>query len=209
MSVDPRYRICLVTDRGLARGRSQIDIALAAVAGGATMIQLREKDLATRAFIEEARALRDRLAPLGVPLIINDRADVALAVDADGLHVGQDDMPYATARALLGPGKIIGLSITAPDQLDAGDARAADYLGIGPIFAQATKADASPPLGLDGLSAARRLTDRPLMAIGGIHAGNAGDLRRAGADGLAIVSAIVAADDPSAATREIAAAFGA
>jgi thiamine-phosphate diphosphorylase len=155
VSVDPRYRICLVTDRGLARGRSQIDIALAAVAGGATMIQLREKDLATRAFIEEARALRDRLAPLGVPLIINDRADVALAVDADGLHVGQDDMPYATARALLGPGKIIGLSITAPDQLDAGDARAADYLGIGPIFAQATKADASPPLGLDGLSAAR------------------------------------------------------
>ena len=208
MSADARLRLCLVTDRGLARGRSQIDIALAAVAGGATMIQLREKDLATRAFIAEARALRDRLAPLGVPLIINDRADVALAVDADGLHVGQDDMPYATARALLGPGKVIGLSITALDQLDAGDARAADYLGIGPIFAQATKADAAAPLGLDGLSAARRLTDRPLMAIGGIHAGNAGDLRRAGADGLAVVSAIVAADDPGLATREIAAAFG-
>ena len=207
MSVDPRYRVCLVTDRGLARGRSTIDIALAAVAGGATMVQLREKDLATRAFIEEARTLRERLAPLGVPLVINDRADVALAVGADGLHVGQDDMPYAMARALL-PGKIIGLSITALDQLDAADARAADYLGVGPIFAQATKADAAPPLGLEGLRAARRLTERPLMAIGGVTAANAAALRAAGADGLAIVSAIVAADDPQAATQEIAAAFG-
>ena len=207
MSVDPRYRVCLVTDRGLARGRSTLDIALAAVAGGATMIQLREKDLATRAFIEEARTLRERLAPLGVPLVINDRADVALAVGADGLHVGQDDMPYAMARALL-PGKIIGLSITALDQLDAADARAADYLGVGPIFAQATKADAAPPLGLEGLRAARRLTERPLMAIGGVTAANAAALRAAGADGVAIVSAIVAADDPQAATQEIAAAFG-
>jgi thiamine-phosphate pyrophosphorylase len=207
VSVDPRYRVCLVTDRGLARGRSSIDIALAAVAGGATMVQLREKDLATCAFIEEARALRERLAPLGVPLVINDRADVALAVGADGLHVGQDDMPYAMARALL-PGKIIGLSITALDQLDAADARAADYLGVGPIFAQATKADAAPPLGLEGLRAARRLTNRPLMAIGGVTAANAAALRAAGADGLAIVSAIVAANDPQAATQEIAAAFG-
>lgn len=209
MSVDPRYRLCLVTDRGLARGRSLIDIALAAVAGGATMAQLREKTLPTRAFIEEARALKDRLAPLGVPLVINDRADVALAIDADGLHVGQDDMPYAMARALMGPDRIVGLSITALDQLDAEDARAADYLGVGPIFAQATKADAAPPLGLSGLAAARRLTARPLMAIGGVAADNACALRDAGADGLAVVSAIVAADDPRAATREIAAAFGA
>lgn len=209
MSVDPRYRLCLVTDRGLARGRSLIDIALAAVAGGATMAQLREKTLPTRAFIEEARALKDRLAPLGVPLVINDRADVAVAIGADGLHVGQDDMPYAMARALMGPDKIIGLSITALDQLDEEDARAADYLGIGPVFAQATKADATPPLGLDGLRAARRMTSRPLMAIGGVAADNAGALRDAGADGLAVVSAIVAADDPRAATREIAAAFGA
>lgn len=209
MSVDPRYRLCLVTDRGLARGRSLIDIALAAVAGGATMAQLREKTLPTRAFIEEARALKDRLAPLGVPLVINDRADVALAIDADGLHIGQDDMPYAMARALMGPDRIVGLSITALDQLDAEDARAADYLGVGPIFAQATKADAAPPLGLSGLAAARRLTARPLMAIGGVAMDNARALRDAGADGLAVVSAIVAADDPRAATREIAAAFGA
>ena len=209
MSVDPRYRLCLVTDRGLARGRSLIDIALAAVAGGATMAQLREKTLPTRAFIEEARALKDRLAPLGVPLVINDRADVALAIDADGLHIGQDDMPYAMARALMGPDRIVGLSITALDQLGAEDARAADYLGIGPIFAQATKADAAPPLGLSGLGAARRLTARPLMAIGGVAADNARDLRAAGADGLAVVSAIVAATDPQAATREIVAAFGA
>lgn len=209
MSADARLRLCLVTDRGLSRGRALLDIVAAGVAGGATMVQLREKNMATRAFLEEARALKALLAPLGVPLVINDRADIALAVDADGLHVGQDDMPYAAARALLGPDKIIGLSITALDQIAAPDARAADYLGVGPIFAQATKADASSPLGLDGLRAARRLTERPLMAIGGVHAGNAGDLRRAGADGLAVVSAIVAADDPGAATREIVAAFGA
>jgi len=209
VSADPRFRLCLVTDRELARGRSLIDIALAAVAGGATMVQLREKTIATRAFIEEARALKARLAPLGAPLIINDRADIALAVDADGLHVGQDDMPYATARALMGPARIIGLSITALDQLDAADARAADYLGLGPVFAQMTKVDATAPLGLDGLRAARAMTTRPLMAIGGVHAGVAAGLRRAGADGLAVVSAIVAAADPGQATREIAAAFAA
>lgn len=207
MSSAPRTRLCLVTDRGLARGRTLLDIVAAAVAGGATMVQVREKDLPTRAFIEEARALKALLAPRGVPLIVNDRADVALAVDADGLHVGQDDMPYATARAMLGPGKIIGLSITHLDQLAEADARAADYLGIGPIFAQATKADAAPPLGLDGLRAAQERTSRPLMAIGGIDAGNAGDVIAAGAHGLAIVSAIVAADDPRAATMAIAAAF--
>lgn len=208
MSVDPRLRLCLVTDRALGRGRPLIDIVAAAVAGGVTMVQLREKALPTRAFVEEARALKDMLAPLGVPLLINDRADVALAVGADGLHIGQDDMPFAMARALLGPGKIIGLSITALDQIGAEDARAADYLGIGPIFAQATKADAAPPLGIEGLRAARAATDRPLMVIGGVSADNAHALRDGGADGLAVVSAIIAADDPRAATRAIVAAFG-
>ena len=171
------------------------------------MVELREKTLPTRAFIDEARALKAMLAPLRIPLIVNDRADVALAVDADGLHVGQNDMPLTMARALLGPGRIIGLSIDALDQLAAADAQAADYLGIGPIFAQATKGDAAPPLGLDGLSAARRLSARPLMAIGGVDAGNARALREAGADGLAVGSAIVAAEDPQVATRAIAEAF--
>jgi thiamine-phosphate pyrophosphorylase len=201
-------RLCLVTDRGLAAGRSVIDIALAAAHGGATMVQLREKDATTRAFVEQARALKAALAPLRVPLAINDRLDVALAVDADGLHVGQDDMPVDEARRLLGPGKFIGLSITAVDQVLRPDAAAADYLGVGPIYAQQTKSDAAAPLGLDGLRRLRGLTRRPIVAIGGLTPDNGAPALAAGADGLAVVSAIVAADDPEAAARRFAALFG-
>jgi len=201
-------RLCLVTDRGLARGRSAIDIALAAVRGGATMVQLREKQATTRAFVEQARALKAALAPLGAPLIVNDRLDVALAVDADGLHVGQSDLPVAEARRLLGPGKIIGLSIETVEQVLRPDAAAADYLGVGPVYAQQTKADAAPPLGLDGLRRARGLTRRPIVAIGGLTPENSAAALTAGADGLAVVSALVAADDPEAAARRFVALFG-
>ena len=201
-------RLCLVTDRGLAAGRSVIDIALAAAHGGATMVQLREKDATTRAFVEQARALKAALAPLRVPLAINDRLDVALAVDADGLHVGQDDMPVAEARGLMGPGKFIGLSITAVEQVLRPDAAAADYLGVGPIYAQRTKADAAAPLGVDGLRRLRGLTGKPVVAIGGLTPDNSALALAAGADGLAVVSAIVAADDPEAAARRFAALFG-
>ena len=201
-------RLCLVTDRGLAAGRSVIDIALAAVRGGATMVQLREKDATTRAFVETARALKAALAPLGAPLAINDRLDVALAVDADGLHVGQNDMPVEAARRLLGPDKFIGLSITAVDQALRPDAAAADYLGVGPIFAQSTKPDAAAPLGLDGLRRPRSLTGKPIVAIGGLTPDNSAPVLAAGADGLAVVSAIVAAADPEAAARRFMALWG-
>jgi len=201
-------RLCLVTDRGLAGGRSVIDVALAAVRGGATMVQLREKDATTRAFVESARALKAALAPLGVPLAINDRLDVALAVDADGLHVGQDDMPVEAARRLMGPGKFVGLSITALDQALRPDAAAADYLGVGPIYAQSTKSDAAAPLGLDGLRRIRGLTGKPIVAIGGLTPDNSAPVLAAGADGLAVVSAIVAAADPEAAARRFRALFG-
>ena len=122
------------------------------------MVQLREKEATTRAFVEEARALKAMLGPLGVPFVVNDRLDIALAVDADGLHVGQDDMPVAEARRLLGPDKIIGLSITEPGQALRADAAAADYLGVGPIYAQQTKGDAAAPLGVEGFRQVRRLT---------------------------------------------------
>ena len=201
-------RLCLVTDRGLAGGRSVIDVALAAARGGATMVQLREKEATTRAFVDEARALKAALAPLGVPLAINDRLDVALAVDADGLHVGQDDMPVEEARRLLGPGKFVGLSITALDQALRADAEAADYLGVGPIYAQATKSDAAPPLGIDGLRRIRGLTRKPIVAIGGLTPDNGAPALAAGANGLAVVSAIVAAADPEAAARRFRALFG-
>ena len=201
-------RLCLVTDRGLAGGRDVVDIALAAVRGGATMVQLREKDATTRAFVEQARALKAALAPLGVPLAINDRLDVALAVDADGLHVGQDDMPVEEARRLMGPGKFIGLSITAVDQVLRPDAEAADYLGVGPIYLQRTKEDAAAPLGIDGLRRLRGLTGKPIVAVGGLTPDNSAPVLAAGADGLAVVSAIVAAADPEVAAGRFRALWG-
>lgn len=205
MAVDPSaLRLCLVTDRGLSRGRPLDEIVAAAARGGATMVQLREKTLETRDFLEAARALKAFLKPLAIKLLINDRLDIALAIEADGLHVGQSDMPVGEARRWLGPDRIIGLSITDPHQLAGADAAQADYLGVGPIFAQTTKADASPPLGLSGLAACRRLTTKPLMAIGGLTPANSAQALAAGADGLAVVSAIVAADDPETATRSFA-----
>jgi thiamine-phosphate pyrophosphorylase len=203
-----RLRICLVTDRGLARGRSLVEIVGAAVRGGATMVQLREKDAPTRAFLEEARALKALLAPLGVKFIVNDRLDIALAVDADGVHVGQSDMPVAEARQIVGPGKIIGLSITSDLEMLRTDAAAADYLGVGPVYRQQTKADAAPALGVEGFRSLRALTQKPIVAIGGLTHANSAPVLAAGAQGLAIVSAIVAADDPEGATRDFARLFG-
>ncbi|HEY8579662.1 MAG TPA: thiamine phosphate synthase [Beijerinckiaceae bacterium] len=201
------YRLCLVTDRALAGGRPLVDVVAAAVAGGVTMVQLREKTATTRAFLEEARALKALLAPLGVPLVVNDRVDIALAVDADGVHVGQTDMPVEQVRALIGPGKLIGLSITNAEQMRREDSSRADYVGVGPLYLQQTKADASTPLGVDGFRALRALTTRPVMAIGGLKADNSAPVLAAGADGLAVVSGIVSAEDPRAAAARFAALF--
>ena len=195
------YRLCLVTSRDLAGGRSLADVVGAAVANGATMVQLREKTASTRTFIDEAAALRLLLRERRVPLIVNDRVDVALAIGADGVHVGQDDMPIDDVRRLMGPGALIGLSITGDADMARPDAAAADYLGIGPIYPQSTKPDATPALGLDGLARLRRLTGKPILAIGGIGRTSAAAVLRAGADGLAVVSAIMGAPDVAAATR--------
>lgn len=197
-------RLCLVTDRDLSRGRPLLDIVAAAVRGGATMVQLREKNASTRLFVEEARALKQMLAPLGVALAINDRLDVALAVGADVLHVGQSDMRVEDVRRIAGEKLAVGLSITCEQDMLRPDAQAADYLGVGPIFAQQTKPDATPPLGVEGFRALMRHARKPVIAIGGLTAANSGAVLAAGADGLAVVSAIVAADDPEAATREFA-----
>ena len=197
------YQLCLVTDSALANGRSLAGIVAAAVKGGVTLVQLREKTASTRAFIEQARVLKRLLAPLRVPLLINDRIDVALAAGADGAHVGQQDMPIALARQLLGPAAIIGLSITELGQVRDRNVELADYLGVGPIFAQSTKLDATPPLGLDGLAEVRRATGKPIVAIGGVSAANADAVRSAGADGIAVVSAIMGADDPGAAAAAL------
>jgi len=208
MIADPAcLRLCLVTDRGLSRGRTHEEIVAAAVRGGATMVQLREKDADTRDFVERARALKAVLAAAGVAFVINDRVDVALAVDADGVHVGQSDMRVEDVRRLVGPDKIVGLSITNAGEIVRPDAMLADYLGVGPVYAQATKADAAPPLGVEGLRKMRALNGRPFMAIGGLTPDNSPAVLAAGAQGLAVVSAIVAADDVEAATRRFAKLF--
>ena len=197
-------RLCLVTDRDLSHGRSLVDVVSAAVQGGVTMVQLREKTAPTRVFLEEARALKAILTPLGVPLIINDRADIALAVGADGVHVGQTDMPVAILRGLLGPEAIIGLSITNHQQISSPDAALPDYLGLGPLYLQQTKPNAATPLGVEGFRTLRAATTKPVVAIGGLKADNSAPVLAAGADGLAVVSGIVSAENVKGAAE----AFG-
>lgn len=204
------YGVYLVTDRDLCLGRPLLEVAARAVAGGVSVVQLREKHAPTREFVELGRALVALLAPRGVPLIINDRLDVALAIGAQGVHVGQSDMPVAEARALLGPGAILGLSIETMDQLREAEALPpgmVDYYGLSPIFQTPTKTDAGPGWGLSGLGQARAEVDagsrRPIVAIGGIGPHNAASVLRCGAQGLAVVSAICSAPDPEAASRQL------
>ena len=193
----------LVTDPDLPGGRSLIEVVAAAVRGGVTLVQLRDKRAEGRALLEQARALRDLLDSLDVPLIVNDRVDVAMAAGAAGCHVGQSDLPAAEARRLLGPDAIVGVSIDAVEQARSVDPDCVDYLAYGPFAATATKADAGGPVGSAGLAAVRRLTTLPLIAIGGIDAGNAAAAIRAGADGIAVVSAIMTAPDPERAARQL------
>ena len=196
----------LVTDSALCGERGVLAVVEAAVRGGARVVQLREKTLPTRAFVERARALKALLQPLGVPLIINDRLDVALACGADGVHVGQDDLSPRDMRRWL-PDGLIGLSIERIEQLDAAERLPVDYYGASPVFATATKADAAPALGLEGLRALRARTARPLVAIGGIGEHNAAAVMAAGADALAVVSALCAAPEPEQAARRLCAAM--
>ena len=194
----------LVTDRPLAQGRDMGWIVSEAVAGGVTMVQLREKDCSTAEFIALARELKSTLQPLGIPLIINDRVDVALAVDADGVHIGQSDMPYETARALLGRDKIIGLSVETMDEVLAANALDVDYIGISPVYATPTKTDTFAPFGLEGIEEVMRLTRHRCVAIGGMNRGTIGNVIARGVEGVAVVSAIVAADSPRQASAELA-----
>lgn len=205
MKRTPDYSLYLVTDRRLAGGRAVADVAVAAVAGGVTVVQYREKAGDSRTLLWEVRALRDRL-PAHVPLIVNDRLDIALAAGADGVHIGQGDLPCAAVRRIAGPDLIVGVSVSSPDEAVQAERDGADYLGISPVFDTPTKTDTPLATGLDGLRRIRLAVRLPLVAIGGIHAGNAEAVMRAGADGVAVVSAIMAAPDPQAAAKALAAA---
>ncbi len=198
-------RLYLVTDSELSLGRPLAEVVEAAVRGGVSCVQLREKRLDTRAFVAQARALRALLSACRIPLVINDRIDVALACGADGVHLGQGDMPVEDARRLLPPEVFIGWSVETPQDVQRAQGLPVDYLGVSPVFATPTKTDTARPWGLEGLRAARAATRLPLVAIGGIHAGNATEVLRHGADGLAVVSAICAAADPQAAAADLSA----
>jgi thiamine-phosphate pyrophosphorylase len=197
------WSLYLVTDRPLCLGRSVEQIVLEAVAGGVTAVQLREKECSTREFVALARGLKKLLAPRGVPLLINDRVDVALAAEADGVHIGQSDMAYRDARALLGAQALIGLSVETPEQAAEAETCDCDYLGVGPIFPTATKSDAAPAWGLDRLAGLRKTSRHRLVAIGGINASNAALVAATGADGIAVVSAICSAPDARAAAAHL------
>jgi thiamine-phosphate pyrophosphorylase len=197
------YSLYLVTDRSLARGRTTLQIVSAAVDGGASVVQLREKECSTRDFIEQALAIKEFLKDRAVPLIINDRVDVAQAVKADGVHLGQTDMPLGTAKKILGNSMIIGISAESLRDAIEAEKGGADYLGVSPIYATPTKTDTAPPLGLKGLREIRRAVKLPLVGIGGLTLENSTDVIRNGADGVAVVSAIVAADNPEAAAKAL------
>ncbi|TMX44076.1 thiamine phosphate synthase [Vibrio rotiferianus] len=194
------YRLYLVTD-------DQQDLATLkrvvkkAVEGGVTMVQVREKHGDVRAFIERAQAVKDILKDTDVPLIINDRVDVALAVDADGVHLGQSDMPATIARELIGPNKILGLSIENEEQLAEADSLPIDYIGLSTIFTTPTKTNTKKHWGIDGLKMALEATSLPIVAIGGINESNIPQLSATGVHGLALVSAICHAEDPKAASE--------
>ena len=197
------YTLYLVTDRRLAGGRSLEDVVAAAVRGGTTCVQLREKDCSSREFIERASALKHVLESARVPLIINDRIDIAQAVQADGVHLGQTDMPLEMARAVLKDTMIIGISAESLGDAIEAEKGGADYVSVSPIYATPTKTDTAPPLGLTGVNQIRQAVAVPVVGIGGLDATNSAEVIQAGADGVAVVSAIVGADDPELAARQL------
>ena len=196
-------KLYLVTDRDLSLGRSLEEVVSEAVQGGVTVVQLREKEASTGEFIELARRLMTLLKPLDIPLIINDRVDVALAVDADGVHIGQSDMSYEDVRRLLGPDKIIGLSVENFEDIEAANALDVDYVGIYPVYGTPTKTDTAEPFGLDGLRKAVQMSVHPTVAIGGMNASTIAEVMAAGTDGVAVVSAICSAENIRKATSDL------
>lgn len=197
------YSVYLVTDESLALGRPVEQVVCAAAGGGVTVVQLRDKQSSTRAFLDLTAKIRPVLHSRNIPLVINDRLDWAMACGADGVHFGQDDLPCRDARRIAGPDLVIGVSVGSPEEARAAEREGADYVAASPVWSTPTKPDAPPPVGLDGLRAIRAATRLPVVAIGGIHAGNAADVIRAGASGVAVVSAIMSAPDPAAAARAL------
>ena len=201
-------RLNAIVDPERAGGQNLANLAIRCARGGATLVQLRDKHSETRTMVEEARAIKQVLAPLAVPLVINDRLDVAMAAGADGVHLGQDDMAVEDARRLLGPKAVIGLSIKSVGEAEAARLDLINYVGTGGVYATSSKQQKNAPIGPDGLARIlatlrQRAPDMPDCGIAGIDASNAAEVIAAGADGIAVISALSLAPDPEAAAREL------
>jgi len=203
------YSLYLVADAEYAAGRDLVDLVDDAVRGGVTIVQLRGKCLPYGDFLDLARRVHDVLKKRRVPLLINDRVDIALACGAAGVHLGQDDMPPAFARKMLTEGTIIGISVNTLEEALEAEREGANYLGLGPIYPTATKATTLPLVGTGGLRAVKDRIHIPVIAIGGITSENAASVREAGADGVAVVSSILGTDNVRKAARQLKKAFGA
>jgi len=193
----------LVTDRGLCGDKSLEEVVEGAVKGGVSFVQLREKEISTRFFVEEAGRIKKLLEPYKVPLIINDRVDVAVACGAEGVHIGQEDMIYEIVRKLMGTKAIIGLSVETWENVVESQKLDVSYIGVSPVFATPTKTDTKGAWGLEGLARIKAFSRHPLVAIGGINEYNAREVVMAGADCVAVVSAICASSNPEAAADGI------
>lgn len=210
MKVDVRLNAIVDSER--AGGHRLDELARLCAQGGATLVQLRDKLSETQAMVEEARAIKSALEPFGVPLVINDRVDVALAAGTDGVHLGQDDMAVEDARRLLGPSAVIGLSIKNVTEAEAAPIGLIDYVGSGGVYATLSKQQKNAPIGPEGLAriigvlrhrAQHQQKALPVCGIAGIDAGNAAPVIAAGADGVAVISALSLAADPAQAARTL------
>lgn len=197
------YSLYLLTDRDMLMGRDLLSEVRKAVKGGVSMVQLREKNCSSREFYNLALTLKTELAKMHVPLIINDRLDIALAVDADGLHIGQNDIPINIARKFLSSDKILGLSVNNLEQAKKGEFQGASYLGAGPVFYTSSKKDIDNPTGLKFLETLKRQIKIPVIAIGGINHENIQEVKKTGTDGVAVISAILSANDCEKASQRM------
>ncbi|MFT4881200.1 MAG: thiamine-phosphate pyrophosphorylase [Natronomonas sp.] len=196
----------LVTQAPLSGEHSTPEVVAAAIEGGVDVVQVREKDTSARERLQVARTVREQTRAAGVPMVVNDRVDIAVAADADGVHLGDDDLPVAAAREQLGADAVIGRSVSTPDAAREAEAAGADYLGVGAIYATGSKADIDDEeydIGLDPVRDIDEAVDIPFVGIGGVTAENAAEVVAAGADGVAVITAITAAEDPTRATRKL------
>lgn len=197
------YSLYLITDRNILKGRDLFQAVEEAILGGVTLVQLREKEVSSLEFYNIALKMKQLTAKYGIPLIINDRLDIMLAVDADGLHIGQQDMPISVARKLIGHEKILGYSVSNVKEAKQGEALSADYLGAGSVYPTGSKSDAGEPIGLDELKKIKESVKIPVVGIGGINETNILEVKQTGVDGISVISAILGKKDVKSISRKL------